>query len=899
MVGKKFGWILRNTVFFLVLGSLLTLSSAQSAEAQATGSIEGTVRKADDSSVLGGVTIIVVGTGVRTTTDTQGRFSIPRIATGQQVLLFRWLGFQPQQVTVTVNAGAAQTIDVEMTPRVVMLGEIMVEGASRTPERIVEAPAAISVIDPVTIRDKSPTGQAPTVLNQVPGVDVVQSGVNDFNVNARGFNSSLNRRVLVLQDGRDLSVAFLGSQEWNSMSLPLEDISRIEMVRGPGSALYGANAFSGVINITTPAARDVVGTKVSLAGGELNTMRADVRHAGTASDGRIGYRVNAGFSRSDSWTKSRTSFSSTDAISEYGAADATLDMTGVGSCPVPNCLPIELAQLSGQTRDAATGTSSGDPDPIQNIYGSARFDYYFDNGSVLTAEGGAAQIENETVVTGIGRVQVQKALRPWARLNWGSDHYNVMAWYNGRNSLDPQRSLGSGLALEESSSILHFEGQYNRSFLEDQASVILGASYRMYNVDTKGTLMHPSNDARSDYYASAYSQLEYRPTDQIRIVGAARVDNGTLFETQFSPKAAIVYSPHENHSIRGSFNRAFQTPNYSEFFLNVQAGKTPLAAQLEGGILQYYAAIQDPNTYIAGGIPAAQANAIAGLFQTFGLPNSLPWGFAANTPVMALGNNSLDVETVTGWEIGYKGNIADNAYVTLDLYYNQLSNFVTDLLWGVNERQYGLFDLANGTNIPTQIGQIDAVFSGMMLPESHPLRAAAAQLLAGYAAMLQQPITDLPGVGRALFLSYAQAGEAQEQGVEFGIGYGITPEFRVDAAFTLFDFSVIDEGLKAAGQSIDPNTPEKKLFISAAYSGAQGFDASVSAKFVESYEWNAGVFAGTVPSSNFVDLNLGYRLNNNLRFYAVGTNILDQQRFQLYGGSVIGRRMLAGATATF
>ena len=84
-------------------------------------------------------------------------------------------------------------------------------------------------------------------LQSVPGVDVVQSGVNDFNVNARGFNSSLNRRVLVLQDGRDLAIAFLGSQEWNGMTQPLEDLGKVEMVRGPGSALYGANAFSGVV----------------------------------------------------------------------------------------------------------------------------------------------------------------------------------------------------------------------------------------------------------------------------------------------------------------------------------------------------------------------------------------------------------------------------------------------------------------------------------------------------------------------------------------------------------------------------------------------------------------------------------------------------------------------------
>ena len=273
--------------------------------ARQTGRVEGTVVKAVDGEPLQGVSIIVVGTGITTVTDTDGRFVLPRVPPGDHVILVRWLGFRPQQAAVTVVLGSTQSVNVRLEAQVVMLGEIIVTTASRVPERIVEAPAAISIVNPITLRDRSVTGQAPRALEHIPGVDVVQSGVNDFNVNARGFNSSLNRRVLVLQDGRDLAIAFLGSQEWNGMSISLEDMGTLEMVRGPGSALYGANAYSGVINITTPPARDVVGTKVTLAGGELGTMRGDLRHAGTSSDGRLGYRFNFGYNRSDSWTRHR------------------------------------------------------------------------------------------------------------------------------------------------------------------------------------------------------------------------------------------------------------------------------------------------------------------------------------------------------------------------------------------------------------------------------------------------------------------------------------------------------------------------------------------------------------------------------------------------------------------
>ncbi|MCH8143176.1 MAG: TonB-dependent receptor, partial [Gemmatimonadetes bacterium] len=258
-----------------------------------------------------------------------------------------------------------------------------------------------------------------------------------------------------------------------------------------------------------------------------------------------------------------------------------------------------------------------------------------------------------------------------------------------------------------------------------------------------------------------------------------------------------------------------------------------------------------------------------------------------------------DVETVVGWEVGYKGSLADNAYVTVDLYLNKLKNFVTDLLFGVNPLQFPQFDLSVGTSIPAQLALIDQILAGALLPADHPLRASNAALLAGYTALAASPFTDLAGVGRVIYLSYAQAGEVEEKGIEIGFGYGFTPEFRVDATYTYFDFDIEDPGLAAAGQSIVPNTPRHKGNIAFTYTGFQGFDASLSAKFVEKHEWNAGVFAGRIPANQMVDVNLGYRINNNLRPFAAVSNLLDKRRFQLYGGSVIGRRILVGVTATF
>jgi outer membrane receptor for ferrienterochelin and colicins len=862
-----------------LLGSLLLLTSLTTvALAQETGTVTGTVTRAAEGSALSSVSVNVQSTGQNTVTGADGRYTLRRVPAGPQRIIFRWLGYRPTQVDVTVEPGGTVTADAGLEAVTISLGEIVVRGASRAPERIVEAPAAISAVAPEVLQSVSITGQAPVALQSVPGVDVVQSGVNDFNVNARGFNSSLNRRVLVLQDGRDLAIAFLGSQEWNGMTQPLEDLGKVEMVRGPGSALYGANAFSGVVNITTPTAREAIGTKLSLAGGELETVRGDLRHASVFAGDRFGLRLNAGYNRSDTYSRTRTRTDGSSLQREY--AEATDEPVG---------LVREVRPLDGQTVDPATGDAVGDRDALVNGYGSGRLDYYLNNGSVLSVDGGASEVQNEIFVTGIGRVQITKAIKPYARVAMAADRYNLFAYWNSRTSLEPQFSLQSGLPIEERSDVFHVEGQTNLNFQQERGRVVVGGSVRNTQTNTSGTLMNLANDDRSDDLYSVYGQLEYKLIPQLRVVGALRWDDGDLFDRQFSPKGAVVFSPDENNSFRFSVNKAFQTPNYSEFFLQVPvAAPSTLPNFLETSVEAYYAAVK--------------GSAVAPLVADLTLTDDLPWNFSPTTQALALGNAALEVEKVTGWELGYKGSLSDKLFVTVDGYINQLKDFVTDLLPGVNGA-FPSYGLTQEVNVPAELAALDARLALLGLPPSHPLRAPIPQLLGGHAALqaattLQgvNALATLPGGSRAVVLSYTNAGRVTERGVEVGLGYQLTPEVRGDVSFTGFDFTVKSQ---AVGDQLVPNTPSKKASVSLSYAGQQGLDANVTVRLVDGYQWAAGVFQGYVPSNEFVNVSAGYRVNNYFRVHATATNLFDQQRFQLYGGSVIGRRVLGGITATF
>lgn len=859
-------------------GALLAaVTSPLPAQERGSGTVTGTITRRSDGGPLAAVTITVKGAAASAVTGTDGRYVLQRVPEGTQTLVIRWLGYRSHEATLVVTAGGTHTVDVALEAQPITLGEVVVEGASRAPERVVEAPAAVAAIDPAVSRALSTTGQVPLALGTAPGVDLVQSGMNDFNLNARGFNSTLNRRVLVLQDSRDLAIAFLGSQEWNGMALPLEDFGRVEVVRGPGSALYGANAFAGVVNIISPASREVVGTKLTLAGGELSTMRADLRHAGLLSAGRFGYRMNLGYNRSDTWSRSRTARDSSDFRTEY--AEGT-------DAPITPVTP-EVRPLNGQ--DTVAGRLAiGDRKDLVNMYGSVRLDYYADNGAVGSVEGGASQVENEVFVTGIGRVQVLKGFKPWTRLAWVAPQYNLTAWYSGRDTREPQYSLASGAPLLEHSAILHVEGQVHRGFASDAGRVVLGASFRRYNLDTDSSLMAPQDDNRGDGYYSAYGQAEYKLLPTLRAVVAGRFDDGTIFDPQFSPKGALVYSPNERHSIRVTVNRAFQTPNYSELYLRARAGApTAAPATLEGTLEGYFATIRAN----FGADPTLPAT-----------PTNLPWNFSPFTQPLALGNANLDVEKVTGLELGYKGSLTSRLYTSIDLYQNRLSNFVTDLLPAVNPA-YPTYQLTDGgTNIPGTLSALDTYLAGRGLPPTHPLRAAIPQLQGGYAQLNGALVNTgllatLPDGSRAIVVSYANAGKVTERGVELGVGYQLTDELRVEGSYTFFDFDKPTG--TAAGDKLLPNTPKHKGTLNLQYAGAQGLDLGIMLRRQTAFEWAAGIFSGWVDWSQTVNVNAGYRIGNNLRLHAVATNVLDQKRFHIYGGSVIGRRVVAGVTATF
>lgn len=154
--------------------------------------------------------------------------------------------------------------------------KIKVTIASRTPEEIASLPAAVSVITQEDIRRSGVTHPA-EALRLVPGMHVARIDANRWAISSRGFNSLFANKLLVLVDGRTVYTPLFSGVYWDVQDLVLEDIDRIEVIRGPGGSIWGANAVNGVVNIVTKSARDAQGTLAVAAVGTEDTF-ASLRH---------------------------------------------------------------------------------------------------------------------------------------------------------------------------------------------------------------------------------------------------------------------------------------------------------------------------------------------------------------------------------------------------------------------------------------------------------------------------------------------------------------------------------------------------------------------------------------------------------------------------------------------
>jgi iron complex outermembrane recepter protein len=258
------------------------------------------------------------------------------IAAGCAIFISSAATGSPQTQPSTTQPSAAAPAKSDLTDLSLEdLMNVKVTSVSKQVQKISEAPAAITVIGPDDIH-RSGLNSIPELLRLVPGMDVAQVNANRWAITSRGINGVFADDLLVLMDGRSLYTPVFGGVRWNAVDYPLDDIDRIEVIRGPGSTLWGSNAVNGVVNIETKPANETQGLSLD---SRLGTDQSDesARYGGQIDDDTY-YRVyeKAGYTDSDvtdtddpahdEWSSYQSGFR----IDRYSTPQDTLTFQGDG-----------------------------------------------------------------------------------------------------------------------------------------------------------------------------------------------------------------------------------------------------------------------------------------------------------------------------------------------------------------------------------------------------------------------------------------------------------------------------------------------------------------------------------------------------------------------------------------
>ncbi len=418
------------------------------------------------------------------------------------------------------------------------LFEETVVTASKAAQNPLDAPNSTSIITEQDIRLSGIT-KIPELLRRLAGVDIMEVTGAHTEVSLRGFNQRLSNKVLVLVNGRSVYVDLIGATFWGLLSEGVEDIERIEVVRGPGSALYGADAFNGVINIITKPPGEG-GSGFNVGYGDHNASHGSIWASGR--DDEIAYRLSAGYDLLPRWSR------------EVPPTRSDLHLATDDQDTSQRTLRLDASATRQFTKDVSVGVQGG---------------YSYGTYEILSI--GA---EQDHVLGPIQSSHVTVLLHSKyfeARTFW--NHIDAIQQNNeaylGQSHL-PARSVLNVIDGE-----LRFVDQFSTGRGIDH-HVQLGAEYRLKAVQWT----YQAQD-ETEHHVGLFFHDEIDLGKQFAVVGDYRADYVPYLDRIVqSPRGSVLVHPSRQSTIRAIVGTAFRTPTFLESYLDV-----PFQLPVAGGAL--------------------------------------------------------------------------------------------------------------------------------------------------------------------------------------------------------------------------------------------------------------------------------------------------------------------------
>ncbi len=389
-----------------------------------------------------------------------------------------------------------------------------VTSVSRKETLLNESPTAISVITGDDIRRLGITS-IPEALRLVPGLDVARVGASQWAISSRGFNLPYANKLLVMMDGRSVYTPSFGGVIWDAQDMMLEDLDQIEVIRGPGATLWGANAVNGVINITSKSAKDTQGFLGSTTFGTEDQPGAGLRYGG-AVGADLHYRVYVkGFNR-----------------------DGLVDSAG-------NETPDAWDSLRGGFRV--------DWEPNGEDLVTLQGDYYsLDTGGTLTVPVLAAPYSRTRVVD--GSHEGGNLLARWTRTFSENSRLSLQAYYDHfRND--------SGLAVERRDTAdIQLEHRFPINTRND---IVWGLGYRFTTddfVNSEILSFSPTNADLNLFSAFIQDEITVAP-DRLRLILGSKFEHNDFTGFEVQPGLRLLWTPTDKQTVWAAASRAVSTPS--------------------------------------------------------------------------------------------------------------------------------------------------------------------------------------------------------------------------------------------------------------------------------------------------------------------------------------------------
>lgn len=394
------------------------------------------------------------------------------------------------------------------------LKEETVSIAAAHEQPISEAPSNVYVITDEDIRQSGAT-DLPSVLRRIPGMEVIQMTGADFNVSMRGDNQSRANKLLVLVDGRSIYLDPQGEMLWKALPITLPEIKQIEILKGPASAIYGFNAYDGVINIITKSAEEMKGLTVQAGGGEFSTAMISAIYGGRFKD--LSYRLSYGYDQTNEWDdRDEKAFGS----NKFNIA-TTYALSGDTAAKLSGGFLIS-SQYDGPIVDTVEISQKPEQGYVNAAYEGAN--YFLRGNWTNLHQPGDVNPFSPNMTPFLKFFSPQNGSSEQV-LDWNS--YNV-------------------------------EGQH-RLKIGKTNQLTYGVNYR-YNTTTSNFLSGSNHENRLGLYA----QEEWKPISMLTAVAGLRFDMDTYINPTYSPRGSLIFKPSENHSFRLTAAIAYRAPTAFE-----------------------------------------------------------------------------------------------------------------------------------------------------------------------------------------------------------------------------------------------------------------------------------------------------------------------------------------------